>query len=105
MFFTIAPQAIAEFQIKLQKERVGLMPILFHEAGLVILKDFCESEYSAYNIDFWIQVILKILARSAFFSVTLVMLITPNNSPMVFKVKAFKEINNSTVSLADRIEW
>ncbi len=52
-FFSAAPEALADFEVKLARYDVQLRSILYHPAGLKIFSDFCKSEFSEENLEFW----------------------------------------------------
>mmetsp|Transcript_8514 Transcript_8514/g.16278 ORF Transcript_8514/g.16278 Transcript_8514/m.16278 type:complete len:1011 (-) Transcript_8514:52-3084(-) len=52
-FFRAAPEAIADFEIKLARYDVELRSVIYHTMGYKYFKQFLQSEYSEENIDFW----------------------------------------------------
>lgn len=52
-FFKEAPEALADFEIKLARYNVELRSVLYHPVGLEYFTQHITSEYSQENIDFW----------------------------------------------------
>jgi len=53
VFFSHAPEAIADFEIKLARYDVAIRSVLYHPVGLEYFYKHLEAEYSTENIDFW----------------------------------------------------
>lgn len=52
-FFREAPEALADFELKLARHEVRLCSILYHPIGTDYLGQFLRAEYSEENLDFW----------------------------------------------------
>jgi hypothetical protein len=52
-FFKEAPEAIADFEIKLARYGVQLRSVIYHPLGLEYFTQHLRSEYSEENISFW----------------------------------------------------
>jgi CRP-like cAMP-binding protein len=52
-FFMEAPEAIADFEVKLARAEVGLRSVLYHPIGLKQLEVFLKEEHSQENLVFW----------------------------------------------------
>jgi len=52
-FFLEAPEAIADFEVKLARAEVGLRSVLYHPIGLTQLEVFLKEEHSQENLVFW----------------------------------------------------
>lgn len=53
LFFQDAPEAIADFEIKLARYSVRLRSVLYHPIGLEYFQQHLANEYSSENIEFW----------------------------------------------------
>lgn len=53
LFFNEAPEAIADFEVKLARYDVQLRSVLYHQTGLEFFVQHLRSEYSEENIEFW----------------------------------------------------
>lgn len=51
--FLEAPEAIADFEVKLARAEVGLRSVLYHPIGLTQLEVFLKEEHSQENLIFW----------------------------------------------------
>ncbi len=52
-FKSEAPQAVADFELKLAKAACRLTTILQHPIGIKFFRIFVESEFSSENLEFW----------------------------------------------------
>lgn len=52
-FFAEAPEALADFEIKLAGDKVKLRSILYHPAGIHFFTKFLQDEFSVENVEFW----------------------------------------------------
>ena len=54
-FFEEAPEAIADFEVKLARYDVRLRSVLYHPVGLQFFQEHLKREYSEENLDFWVS--------------------------------------------------
>ncbi len=52
-FFAEAPEAIADFEVKILRAGVQFRSVLYHGLGFDSFLQHCKSEYSTENIEFW----------------------------------------------------
>jgi hypothetical protein len=52
-FFEVAPEAVADFEIKLARYKVELRSVVYHPEGLKYFEEHIKREYSSENIEFW----------------------------------------------------
>jgi CRP-like cAMP-binding protein len=52
-FFLEAPEALADFEVKLARAEVGLRSVLYHPVGLQNFEAFLKAEFSEENLKFW----------------------------------------------------
>jgi CRP-like cAMP-binding protein len=52
-FFAAAPEAIADFEVKLARYDVRLRSVLYHPIGLQFFQEHLQREYALENIEFW----------------------------------------------------
>lgn len=55
LFFEEAPEAIADFEVKLARYDVRLRSVLYHPVGMQFFADHLKREYSEENLEFWKQ--------------------------------------------------
>ncbi len=53
LFCKEAPEAVADFEIKLARYNVQLRSVLYHPVGMKYFTEHVKQEYSEENIDFW----------------------------------------------------
>jgi CRP-like cAMP-binding protein len=52
-FFQKAPEALADFEVRLARYDVGLRAVIYHPLGVDFFSRFLEKEFAAENIHFW----------------------------------------------------
>lgn len=52
-FFTEAPEALSDFEVKLARKDVQLRSVLYHPVGLKYFESHLAGEYSGENLEFW----------------------------------------------------
>jgi hypothetical protein len=52
-FFASAPEAIADFEVKILRAGVQFRSVLYHQLGYEYFVQHCKNEYSTENIEFW----------------------------------------------------